>query len=75
MRGGFDPARIYLTWQRQVKGWELEFALEAGVGHIVLDSLHDIERLERVAAERGANQDVLIRITPNVSGDHPRGDL
>jgi diaminopimelate decarboxylase len=68
LRGGFDPARIYLHGNAKSKA-ELEFALEAGVGHIVLDSLHDIERLEQVAAERGANQDVLIRITPNVSGD------
>ena len=35
----------------------------------MLDSLHDVERLEQVAAERGATQDVLIRVTPNVSGD------
>jgi diaminopimelate decarboxylase len=68
LRGGFDPERIYLHGNAKSKA-ELEFALEAGVGHIVLDSLHDIERLEQVAAERGATQDVLIRITPNVSGD------
>ena len=35
----------------------------------MLDSLHDVERLERVAAERGTTQDVLIRVTPDVSGD------
>ena len=68
LRGGFDPERIYLHGNAKSKA-ELEFALEAGVGHIVLDSLHDIERLEQVAAERGTSQDVLIRITPNVSGD------
>jgi diaminopimelate decarboxylase len=68
LRGGFDPERIYLHGNAKSRA-ELEFALEAGVGHIVLDSLHDIERLEQVASERGATQDVLIRITPNVSGD------
>ena len=68
LRGGFDPARIYLHGNAKSKA-ELEFALEAGVGHIVLDSLHDVERLEQVTAERGATQDVLIRVTPNVSGD------
>ena len=68
LRGGFDPARIYLHGNAKSVA-ELEFALEAGVGHIVLDSLHDVERLERVAAERGATQDVLIRVTPDVSGD------
>ncbi len=68
LRGGFDPARIYLHGNAKSRT-ELEFALDAGVGHIVLDSLHDIERLEQVTAERGVTQDVLIRVTPNVSGD------
>lgn len=68
LRGGFDPARIYLHGNAKSTD-ELEFALTAGVGHIVLDSLHDVERLERVAAAAGTVQDVLIRITPNVSGD------
>ena len=68
LRGGFEAGRIYLHGNAKSKA-ELEFALEAGVGHIVLDSLHDVERLEQIAAERGATQDVLIRVTPNVSGD------
>ena len=68
LSGGFDAARIYLHGNAKSRA-ELEFALDAGVGHIVLDSLHDIERLEQVTAERGQTQDVLIRVTPNVSGD------
>jgi diaminopimelate decarboxylase len=77
LRGGFDPARIYLHGNAKSED-ELDFALRSGVGHIVLDSLHDVERLEQVAARlatlpsdgRPAGvQDVLIRITPNVSGD------
>jgi diaminopimelate decarboxylase len=68
LRGGFDPSRIYLHGNAKSKA-ELGFALAAGVGHIVLDSLHDIERLEQAAAERGAAQDVLIRVNPNVWGD------
>jgi diaminopimelate decarboxylase len=68
LRGGFDPARIYLHGNAKSLA-ELRLALEAGVGHIVLDSLHDVERLERVAAELGVTQEVLIRVTPDVSGE------
>jgi diaminopimelate decarboxylase len=68
LRGGFDPARIYLHGNAKSLG-EMRFALESGVGHIVLDSLHDVERLERVAAELGVTQEVLIRVTPDVSGE------
>ena len=53
LRGGFDPARIYFHGNAKSER-ELREALAAGVGHIVLDSLDDLERLERIAAERTA---------------------
>ena len=68
LRAGFDPARIYLHGNAKSDA-ELTQALEAGVGHIVLDSVGDVDRLERIAAERHATEEVLIRITPDVSGD------
>ena len=68
LRAGFDPARIYLHGNAKSEA-ELTQALEAGVGHVVLDSLDELDRLERIAAERGQRQEVLIRVTPDVSGD------
>jgi len=68
LRGGFDAARIYLHGNAKSAA-ELEFALDAGVGHIVLDSLDDADRLEQVAAKQAATQDVLIRVTPDVFGE------
>ena len=67
-------ARIYLHGNAKSEP-ELREALEAGVGHIVLDSFDDFERLERVAAERGRVQEVLIRVTPDVAGDTHARDL
>jgi diaminopimelate decarboxylase len=67
LRGGFDAARIYLHGNAKSLA-ELSEALDAGVGHIVLDSFDDVERLERIAGERGARQAVLIRVTPGVAG-------
>jgi diaminopimelate decarboxylase len=68
LAGGFDPARIYLHGNAKSIA-ELEQAVEAGVGHVVLDSASEIERLAAVAARRGVVQEVLLRVTPDVAGD------
>jgi diaminopimelate decarboxylase len=68
LRGGFDPARIHFHGNAKSAG-ELRDALSAGVGHIVIDSLHELELLERIAAAGDRRQEVLIRVTPGVAGD------
>jgi len=45
---------------------ELAEALDYGVGRVVVDSLHEMDLLARLAAERGVVQPVLIRVTPGV---------
>jgi diaminopimelate decarboxylase len=68
LRGGFDPSRIYFHGNAK-SVVELREAVAAAVGHIVIDSLHDLDRLEQVAASLGRRQEVLIRITPGVAGE------
>jgi diaminopimelate decarboxylase len=68
LKAGFDPRRIYLHGNAKSET-ELREALQAGVGHIVLDSLDDFDRLERICAELDRPQEVLIRVTPDVMGD------
>jgi diaminopimelate decarboxylase len=71
LRGGFDPARIYFHGNAKSDA-ELTEALEARVGHIVVDSFTELERLHRIAKRRAQRQEVLIRVTPDVSGDTHR---
>jgi diaminopimelate decarboxylase len=66
LRGGFDPARIYLHGNAKSVD-ELRFARESGVGHVVVDNLGEIERLEAVVGD-GPPQAVLLRVTPDVRG-------
>ena len=68
LAGGFDPARIYLHGNAK-SAVELREALEAGVGHIVLDSIGEIDRLAELAASLDVVQEVLLRVTPDVAGD------
>jgi diaminopimelate decarboxylase len=67
-RAGFDPARIHFHGNAKTEE-ELGAAMRAGVGHVVLDSLNELERLERLAVQLGLTQKVLIRVTPGVAGD------
>jgi diaminopimelate decarboxylase len=59
LAGGFDPARLYMHGNNKSQA-ELEYAIERGVGHIVVDSFDEIERL------RGRPQRVLLRVTPGI---------
>ena len=49
---GSSPARIYFHGNAKSAA-ELREALAAGVGHIVIDSLDELDLLERVAAAEG----------------------
>ena len=53
LNAGFAPERIVLHGNAKSEA-ELRMALERGVGLIVLDNFDEIERLERLLAERGA---------------------
>jgi diaminopimelate decarboxylase len=59
LAGGFDPARLYMHGNNKSQA-ELDYAIEQGVGHIVVDSFDEIERL------RGRAQRVLLRVTPGI---------
>lgn len=48
---------------------ELTEAIDAGVGHIVVDSFEELERISALASQRDVQQKVLIRVTPGVVAD------
>ncbi len=65
LRCGFDPARIGLHGNNKSEA-ELERALDAGVGRIILDSHVEVERLARLAERCDAYPRVLVRVTVGV---------
>ena len=68
LRAGFEPGRIHLHGNNKTEA-DLRRAVEEGVGHVICDSLIEIERLDAICAEAGRRQEVLIRITPGVVPD------
>jgi diaminopimelate decarboxylase len=65
LRGGVPPARIFMHGNNKTRA-ELELALEAGIGYLVLDSFREIELVEELLAGTGRRQAVLIRLTPGI---------
>ena len=61
LRGGFAPERIYLHGNNK-SAPELEYGLDEGVGHIVVDSFDELELLARLAP----GQPILLRVTPGI---------
>jgi diaminopimelate decarboxylase len=65
LRAGFPAHRIGMHGNNKSEA-ELSRALAAGVGRIVLDSPAEIDRLSRLAADRGVRAKVLVRVTVGV---------
>jgi diaminopimelate decarboxylase len=65
LHAGFPAGRIALHGNNKSSA-ELVAAVEAGVGRVVLDSFHEIARLDAVAGERGVVAPVMIRATVGV---------
>jgi diaminopimelate decarboxylase len=62
LAAGFDPARIHLHGNNKTEA-ELRYAIEAGVGHLILDSFDEIELVDRLLDRP---QRALIRVTPGI---------
>jgi diaminopimelate decarboxylase len=59
LAAGMDPKRLYMHGNNKSPA-ELDYAIESGIGHIVVDSFDEIERL------RGRSQRVMVRVTPGI---------
>jgi diaminopimelate decarboxylase len=65
LHAGFDPSRIALHGNNKSTS-ELAAALDVGVGHIVVDSFEEIDRLAKLATGRAVKPKVLVRTTVGV---------
>lgn len=62
---GFPSERIFFHGNNKTRE-ELEYALDGGVGFVVVDGFQELALVEELAADRGECQKVLLRITPGV---------
>ncbi len=70
LAGGVDPARIHLHGNAKSAA-EIAYAMEVGVGDVIVDNMRDLMLLEDLVPE-GRRQPVFLRIAPGVSPEtHP----
>ena len=71
LAAGFDPERIVFSGVGKTDD-ELTAAVEAGIGHVHLESTAELAALGRIAGRLGKTVRVGIRVNPDVTADtHP----
>lgn len=65
LRAGFPPESIHFHGNNKTP-FELEMALDAGIGLFIVDNFTELEMLDRLAGEKGKRPRILLRVTPGV---------
>lgn len=65
LAAGFAPERIHLHGNYKPDA-ELAYALECGIGRIVVDSLEELARIEALAQARGVRAAIWLRLNPDI---------
>ena len=65
MAGEVPLEKVYFHGNNKTPA-ELEEAVNAGIGRVVVDSFHELDLLERICAEAGKSQDILVRVSPGI---------
>ena len=65
LAGGMDPEQIGFHGNGKTRA-ELEYALDAGVGRIIVDNDDELAVLDELTTERAQEQRIMLRITPGV---------
>ena len=65
LSAGFPAEKIYFHGNNKTDA-DLAYALDSGVGTIVVDNKEELDALSRITTERGVTQRILVRITPEI---------
>lgn len=65
LKAGFPPERIHFHGNNKTKA-ELELALQAGIGTIIVDNFYELQLLNDLCRDRNQKINILLRITPGV---------
>ena len=65
LKAGFSLSKAYFHSNNKTD-FDVEFAIENGVGHFVVDNREELEVINKFAAQKGIKQKILLRLTPGI---------
>lgn len=65
VKAGFDCSKIGFHGNNKTAA-ELEYAIDCGVGHIVVDNISELYMLEEISKAKGAKPSIMFRIKPGI---------
>ena len=68
LAAGAAPERLVVHGNNKSDA-DVRAAVAAGAGLLVVDHLEELDQVERIAAEQGRDQPVLLRVTPGIEAD------
>ncbi len=65
IKAGFPLSKAYFHSNNKTD-FDVEFAIQNGIGHFVVDNREELEVINRFAAKNGIKQKILLRLTPGI---------
>lgn len=65
LKAGFNPEEMFFHGNNKLIS-ELEYAINNGVGTIVVDNPVELDRIDEIAKRKGIIQNIIVRINPGV---------
>ena len=62
---GFPMERVWFHSSNKTDE-DIDYAISKGIGHFIVDSVEELEAIDRIAGQRGVIQPILLRLTPGI---------
>lgn len=65
VKAGFPMEKAYFQGNNKTD-WDIDYAMDCGVGYFVCDNYEEVDAISRIAGEKGVSQKILLRLTPGI---------
>lgn len=65
LKAGFPASLMFFHGNNKTDA-EIEYAINSGVGHFVVDNIEELEEVNACAGRHGVNQKILLRLSPGI---------